>query len=108
MHDGTCRPPTFVSLFQAVQVELVAGLFAGVHLKRSEGLRGGLDSSPRRQSLLLLLVAGGRRAAPSRRPRRRPRGIVGGRGGGFGGGHVGGVTEVEQSLSVFRPQQLQN
>lgn len=40
VHDGTCRtdPHTFVSLFEAAQVELVARLFAWVILKRSEGL----------------------------------------------------------------------
>lgn len=96
MHDGTCRsqPPTFVSLLQAVHVQLIARLFARVLLKWPEGLQGGLDASPRSQRLLLETGGGWR-------PRWQ-RGIVGGRGRGFGGG----VAAVEQSLSVFRSQQL--
>lgn len=94
---------TFVSLLQAVQVQLVARLFAGVLLKRSEGLCGVLDSSPCSQRLLL--EAGGGRTARSRGPC-WPQGTMGVCGGRSGGGHVGGVAEVAQSLSVFRPQQL--
>lgn len=65
VHDGTRKtePPTFVSLLQAAEVQLIARLFAGVVLKRPEGLRGGLDASPHRQGLLL--EAGGGRAARS-------------------------------------------
>ena len=95
--------PTFVSLLQAVQVQLIACLFAGVLLKRSEGLCGRLDSSPRSQRLLL--EARGGHTACSRGPC-WPQGTMGVCGGCSCGGHAGGVAEVEQSVSVFRPQQL--
>lgn len=95
------RNATSVSLFEAAQVHLVARLFARVLLKRSEGLRAAPGISPHSQRLLL--EASGRGgAALGGQPRCGWCGFVGRQGVRLGGR----VAEVEQSLSVFGPQQV--